>query len=93
MPQNSKWEGTDRFSKAPKIQSLFSIVLNWSEKFECRTKQFSGTTLFSYGDIHYLLSYLLTMEPHNKRALIWLLLFHPERRYVYHVYGILGQDV
>ena len=26
--------------------SWFSIVLNWSEKFECRTKQFFGTTLF-----------------------------------------------
>ena len=90
-------EVSDRSSKVTQNRKSLSLVLSKIDLGNLNVEQNNFLVLrcFVYGDIHYRLSYLLTMEPYNKRVLIWLVGFfaHPERRYVHHVYsGDIGQE-
>ena len=70
-------EGTDRSSKVTQNRKSLSLVLPKHELGNLNVEQNNILVLrcFVYGDIHYRVSHLLTMEPHNKRALIWLVGF------------------
>ena len=70
-------KGKEPSSKVTQNRKFLGLVLSYTELRNLNVEQNNFLVLrcFVYGDIHYRLPYLLTMEPHNKRALIWLVVF------------------
>ena len=70
-------KGKQSSSKVTQNPKFLGLVLFYTKLRKLNVEQNNILVLrcFVYGDIYYRLSHLLRMEPHNKRALIWLVGF------------------